>query len=377
MPYIDFKQLKTRVSIADILTHYGLLDALTETEQGYEGECPFCGHTSLKVNASKNTWFCFGTCKEEAQESETKNGGNMLDFVMRREGVDIKKAAALVNGWFPDPKRTQSKPKQQATPQGGEERAKAGKGGREASAPKPAKAAVKEQSKVPAAPAGNEAEQSGQDDGQGSDARDRTADRGEHLLGRKNKPLDFTLKSIDCTHESLDALEVSRETLQAFDVGYFTGKGMMHNKVVIPFHNEDGLLVAYVGYSLKDSVLTYPDRKHFDPRLELFNVMRVEHVGLYMDDVVLVSDLVNVLRLHDRGIRRVVALPTETLYEPQLALLQKLVGSGGRVHYVPSSREYGVNLERLAEHFHVRLHRYYGGSEDEFLDTVASQATMW
>jgi hypothetical protein len=198
-----------------------------------------------------------------------------------------------------------------------------------------------------------------------------------HLLTRRNKPLNFTLQSIDREHEALDHLQLSRETLDTFDVGYFTGKGMMHHKIVLPFHNKDGLLVAYVGFKEGGGKPTFPRPEHFDRRLEVYNVCRAERAGLYMDDVVLASDVLNVLRLHDLGIDRSVALPTERIYAPQLALLQRLVGSGGRVHYVPWTREYGENLRLLAEHFHVRLHRYYEGSEDEFLATVAVQVTSW
>jgi hypothetical protein len=47
------------------------------------------------------------------------------------------------------------------------------------------------------------------------------------------------------------------------------------------------------------------------------------------------------------------------------------------VHYVPWTPEYDANLERLSERFHVRLHRYHDGSEDEFLDAVVSEVTNW
>ncbi len=203
------------------------------------------------------------------------------------------------------------------------------------------------------------------------------ADATRHLLLRRNQPLTFTLQKIDVEHEVLDELRLAPETLRAFGVGYFAGKGIMHDKIVVPFHNADGLLVAYAGYSPNDRSFTYPSCKHFDLRLELFNGFRAEHAGWYMDDVVVVSDIWNVLRLYERGVRRVLALPTETMYEPQLALLTRLVGSGGRVHYVPWTREYGANLERLSRRFHVRLHRYHDGSEDEFLDTVALQVADW
>ncbi|MCP4925844.1 MAG: hypothetical protein GY916_07860, partial [Gammaproteobacteria bacterium] len=75
-----------------ILEHYGLIESLTETQQGYEGSCPICGSDAFKANTEKNAWFCFGECKEK----EEKNGGNLLDLVASIEGVSVKKAAVLI-----------------------------------------------------------------------------------------------------------------------------------------------------------------------------------------------------------------------------------------------------------------------------------------
>lgn len=357
MPYIDWKKLKQRVSLREILTHYGLLDGLTETAQGYEGECPFCGSNAFKGNAAKNAWFCFGDCKAEAQGNEGKSGGNILDFVALREGSDLKKAATLIAGWFPD----EGQPTKKASPKKGQQ-AKAGQGAQKRAKPKepapPAEPEVKtEQSKEAPEP----------DEGQG----------GEHLLGRRNQPLDFLLKSIDYEHPALDALGFSRETLKAFDVGYFTGKGMMHDKLVLPFHDRDGRLVAYVGYSPKDGSFTYPDRKRFDRRLELYNVVCAESTGLYQDGIVLVTNLLNVLRFYEVGVKRVLALPTDAVYAPQLEEIRRLVGTGGNVDFVPWTKECGATLRALSECFHVRLHRYYRGAEDEFLAQVVESLNEW
>jgi hypothetical protein len=352
MAYIDFKKLKGRVPIADILAHYGLLDGLEESSQGYEGCCPFCGSGSFKVNVERNVWFCFGDCKEEAEGRGARNGGNILDFVVRKEGVSVKCAAQKIAGWFPK---------------------EDGAAGTKESAPKAVAAAKGEQApEPPAKPAG---------EGQGSTTPPSAAsepaeasgheDLEEDLTGRSNAPLEFTLKSISFEHPVLEGLGLSRSTLTAFGVGYFTGKGMMHNKVVIPFHNADGLLVAYAGYSPETRSYTYP--KGFDPRLELYNVWRVANAGLGDNTgVVLVTDLLNVLRLHELGVTRALAMPTEMLFPPQLAKLHSLVGAGGRVDFAPWTKEYVDTLAELLPHFHVRLHRYYNGSEDEFLSQLVS-----
>ena len=333
MAYIDFKKLKGRVPITDVLAHYGILEGLEEAAHGYEGTCPFCGSKAFKVNVEKNVWFCFGACKTNAESSDASNGGNVLDLVARKESVSVKKAAALIAAWFPEAAQGAQPP--------------------------------------------NVAEEEATDEteGQGGTASHQeptsntdTSPTAEDLTGRHNKPLDFTLKSVTFEHPVLDALGIERATLETFGVGYFTGKGMMHDKVVIPFHNADGLLVAYAGYAPNTRAYTYP--KDFDPRLELYNVWRSSNIGVEATGVVVVTDLLSVLWLHELGLKRVVALPTETLFPPQLALLRDLVGDGGRIDFAPWTKEYVDTLAALLPHFHVRLHRYYQGSEDAFLSQV-------
>jgi hypothetical protein len=189
------------------------------------------------------------------------------------------------------------------------------------------------------------------------------------LRGKPNRPLDFTLKNIDHRHPAARSLGLRRETLEAFGVGYFAGRGIMHDKVVIPFHDADGLLVAYAGYSPTDGSITYP--KTFDRHQELFNVLRAENAGLFQDGIVLVTDLLNVLRLYELGVNRVVALPTGKLHMPQLGRIRSLVGGGGQVDFIPWTEDYIDILAALLPLFHVRLHRYCEGSEDEFLSQVA------
>ena len=187
--------------------------------------------------------------------------------------------------------------------------------------------------------------------------------------GKRNTPLAFTLKSIDAQHPRLDSLGLARETLELFGVGYFVGKGIMHHKVVIPIQDADGELVAYAGYDPATGTYSYPNG--FDPSLEVYNASRCARAGAIGDRIVIVTDLLNVLRLHELGVDRVVALPTETLCAPQLALITKLVGVGGLIDYAPWTKEYIDTLATLLSRFHVRLHRYDLGSEDEFLRQVA------
>lgn len=64
-----------------------------------------------------------------------------------------------------------------------------------------------------------------------------------------NKPLTFTLKTIDHTHPYLESRGVTPEVAEQFGIGFFSGRGSMSDRIVIPIHNEHGELVAYAGPS--------------------------------------------------------------------------------------------------------------------------------
>jgi len=313
MAYIDWKKLKVRVPLRDVLEHYGVFATCKETPQGYEGVCPLCGSSSLKVNREKNAWYCFGECKSTGK----KNGGNLLDLVALKEDVSVQEAATMIVTWFPED------------------------GAVHVSTPA-----------VPSAPKPNPAMTLPQP---GEEPTKAVSGPAEPISeGKRNEPLGFVLKTLSVEHPALTVLEVSRPTLEAFGVAYFTGKGIMHDKVAIPFHNEAGVLVAYVGYSLGTRAYTYP--KGFDLRLEIYSAWRYREACAQTQSIVVVTDLLSVLRLHDLGVTEVVAVPTPALHGPQLAILTDLVGAGGIVELAPYDGEYLDILAALLPHFHVRLH---------------------
>jgi DNA primase len=85
--FVDFKTVKTAVSILKILDHYKLTDTFKRNGDRLPGPCPLHGGqspTQFRVSLSKNCWNCFSECK---------HGGNILDFVSRKEGTSIREAA--------------------------------------------------------------------------------------------------------------------------------------------------------------------------------------------------------------------------------------------------------------------------------------------
>ena len=92
--WVDFAELKDRVSLEDILQHYGLLEGLKPLKGGEElvGLCPFHSERrgSFHASTTKNAWNCFGCHRH----------GNILDLVAQKEDVSIREAALLIADWF-------------------------------------------------------------------------------------------------------------------------------------------------------------------------------------------------------------------------------------------------------------------------------------
>src|SRR4030042_3966923 len=90
--WVDYRELKQRVSIKEILDHYGLLSSMQQKKDELVGLCPFHKESkpSFHVSLTKNAFQCFG-CKAK---------GNILDFVQQKESVELREAGVLIHQWF-------------------------------------------------------------------------------------------------------------------------------------------------------------------------------------------------------------------------------------------------------------------------------------
>jgi hypothetical protein len=324
MPYVHFKKLKERVSLAQILEHYALRESLAETSTGYEGVCPICDSNAFKVNTEKNAWYCFGECRSK----EARNGGNILDFVARMEGVSYKEAAEMIAEWCPE------HPVEPTTD----------------------------------AESGDDTE--GQGDTQVS-PEDETADTDDSVEPisslTENKPLKFTLKGVDPEHTEIGRAGINPVLAKRYGVGYFGGKGMMHNRIVFPFHNEEGEVLAYAGYSPKDGSWKYPPPDKFNPSIEVYGIDE----ALQQPDVsektvrVLCRDPLEALRERSKQMHRVcVAVTTPKLSPEQLHLLDMIMpiddGLDGKLEFRAPWNDQSVPefLLHLLPRYYVRLERY-------------------
>ena len=222
--FVSFAEVKRAVTMEALLARYGLLAGMAEKGRNLAGSCPFCKGKSARrfqVNLVKSAWYCFG-CKQ---------GGNVLDFVAKREGVSVRTAAVKLDTWF-ELGLVEKK--------------------EELRAEAPAAPAERSVASVEPPPEANEA------------------------APAENLPLAFTLKTLDPNHDGLAELELRAETIERFAAGYCT-KGLLKGRLAIPIHSGRGELLAYrAGLAVEDGSETprYLFPPKFHPALEVFNLHR-------------------------------------------------------------------------------------------------------
>jgi DNA primase len=279
-PFVDFRAIRSAITMEQVLQHYGLLDQFKRSGDTLTGRCPIhrgSNPTQFRVSLSKNLWNCFSECK---------HGGNTLDFVARMENVPVHDAALKVCAWF-------NLPADAAPAAGAEE---------------PERPAPRAKPK-PSAPAKPE------DDG-------------------PNPPLEFKLEKLERSHPYLTDRGLTPQTVIDFGAGYFAGsKGLMVGRVVIPIHNVNGEVVAYAGRWPGEPAEDTPKYRlppGFKKSRELFNLDRAvkEPVDLPW---IIVEGFFDAMKLHQHGCRKVVALMGSSLSPAQEALLKEHARPRSRV----------------------------------------------
>jgi hypothetical protein len=92
--FIDYQAIKREVGIIQILEHYDLMSRLRQNGDSITGTCPIHetnNTVAFRASVSGNCWNCFNQCG---------CGGDILDFVSRKEKVSLHKAARLIIKWF-------------------------------------------------------------------------------------------------------------------------------------------------------------------------------------------------------------------------------------------------------------------------------------
>jgi DNA primase len=196
--FLDFKEIKQRVSILDVLARYQV-NLVRVNQTSLKGDCPLPSHSSgskntFFVNVAKSVWYCHSdSCKKNGNRA----GGNVIDFVAAMEQCSAYAAAKRIVEMFP-----------------------VGSG---------------EKAKRP----------SETDAGANSFRHGPEQTQTENASGH-NKPLAFVLKDVNPSHPMIQERGISVATAEHFGVGFFPGKGSMAGRIVFPLH-ENGNLVGYAG----------------------------------------------------------------------------------------------------------------------------------
>jgi len=288
MDWVSFDEIKKKVTLQMAIEHYGIplrrMNANT-----LRGKCPLPTHGSETSNESFTATLTKGVggawaCQSRSCiKSRGRVGGNVLDFVAAMERCSVRDAAIKLQMWF-------------LVPAAGGPRAPVGKVSRaEISAGK-----EPEPQRVPE-------KSNGVGNGGGE--------------VESNKPLTFALQNIDHSHPYLYERGLTAETTKTFGVGFFAGKGSVHDRIVIPIHNPEGELVAYAGRSIDGSEPRYKFPAGFHKSQELYNLNRVRGEV----SVVLVEGFFDCMKVTQAGFP-CVALMGSTMSKAQEELLREHFG---------------------------------------------------
>jgi DNA primase len=136
---------------------------------------------------------------------------------------------------------------------------------------------------------------------------------------RSVPPLRFRLRGVDVQHPYLASRGIRETTAREFGIGFYSGPGLMSQRLVIPIEDEAGRLVGYCGRSLEGSQPRYRFPAGFAKSQVLFNLHRA--AAARQSTVIVVEGFFDCLKVYQAGFGAVVALMGSALYEPQRRLL--------------------------------------------------------
>jgi len=335
-PFVDFRDIRSRITMEQVLSHYKLLDTFKRSGNSLSGACPIhkgTNKTQFRVDTEKNIWNCFSECK---------HGGNTLDFITKMENCSIHDAAIKACEWFDisfdEVKGADAEPEEKAAA---------------------AKSAAKSRPAPPPAPDDN----------------------------KPNPALKFRLDKLQREHPYLiQERGLTLETIIDFGLGYFTGdRGMMVGHIVIPIQNIKGELVAYAGRWPGEppdaDTPKYKIPPGFKKSQEVFNL---DHAIKEPADkpLVIVEGFFDVIKLHQNGYRKVVAIMGDSMSSVQEELIRRHTDKNGLIIIMLDENAAGQAgrkdiAGRLSEHCLVKTHVFdQPDAEPEYLTAEEVQRLL-
>lgn len=302
--WVDFAELKQRVTIVDLLQHYGLLEGLKPQKGGEElvGLCPFHEETrgSFHVWTTKNGYHCFG-CQAR---------GNIISFVAQMESVVTREAALLIAGWF----NIQF-----------ENRRRHHRAGDTRTAAATDITVTGEEVAID---------------------NEEVAVPGAGKTTGTNAQLSFELKGLDPTHSYLQERGLTPQTIEHFGLGYCS-KGLMRGRIAIPLHDEASQLIGYLGRwpgDPPDGQERYKLPKGFIKSAILYNLNRAREVARDngKGELIITEGAFTIFRLWQLGIENAVALLGSHLSVQQQELLGETMEPTGKITLLLDNDEAGA-----------------------------------
>ncbi len=315
-PFVDFREVRSRITMENVLQHYGVLDTFKRTGTRLSGPCPIHGGSNpsqFRVDTEKNIWNCFSECK---------HGGNVLDFIAKKEGLSIHDAAIKACEWF-NIALEEGKSNGNAAPECG------------VHSPAPV-------------------------------AKPKSAPVFKPEDNTPNPPLKFKLEKLDRAHPYFAERGISQETIIDFGLGYFTGdKGLMIGRIVVPIHNVKGEIVAYCGRwpgDPPDGTPKYKLPTGFKKGQEVFNLDRANK-EMTERPLIIAEGFFDAIKLHQHGYRKVVALMGSNMTAMQEDLIRRNTNQNSHVVVMFDEDEAGRAgrgeiAARLSRFCFVKIHGF-------------------
>jgi DNA primase len=291
--WIDFKELKARVSIEDVLNRYGLAGKLARKGDQLVGTCPIHhkggegkpSKQQFSVNVQKNAFRCWAaSCGKK---------GDQIALVAALEGVEMRRAALLMQEWFgvqPESTPRTDRPSREAT-------------------------AATAASTVPPT----------------------------EEASKENEPLGWFYQSLQTDHPYLlDRLSPATiaefgkvkarrkgEMVEATDQLGFCAKGFHQGRIAIPISDAEGFLLAFAGrwagpeesIPAGEGKYKLPPAEQFRKSFALFSLHRAIANAGPKRIVVVCEGYFQVMKLWEHGYRSCVALMGSSISERQATLL--------------------------------------------------------
>jgi DNA primase len=318
MAWVNYKQLREELDIAQVIADYGI--ELRGSGVQRKCVCPVeaCRdpkERTVSVNTEKGVFRCW--------RCDVK--GNTIDFAAIMEGLDpidtrqFRQAAIKLADKYGiqsernAPSRTDEK----------------GKVHRRASAPK--------------------------------------RSDGKQNVRLTNEPLDFELKDLDPEHESVQALGLRPETVKHFGLGYCTRRGMLQGRIAIPLPDSENRLIGYAGRladpehaTQEHPLYRLPDKgrtRTSDGAILSFDASAFVYRSLQLidpvPDLIVVEQIHQVWQLHEAERAPAVATLGPCTRE-QVAAIAERVEPTGCVWFLVGSPDAVPAVSQVAQHRYVR-----------------------